>query len=92
MNQGRIIDHRAGEVRTSNCRKESRLFHAEAVLEELKKELIFEKKLKIVAKKQLDISKRNVDRISALVSQGRESKQLSMTQNQNMLIVSRTTY
>ena len=56
--------------------KRADLFHAEAVLEELKKELIFEKKLKIVAKKQLDISKRNVDRISALVSQGRESKQL----------------
>ena len=56
--------------------KRADLFHSEAVLEELKKELVFEKKLKIVAKKQLDISKRNVDRISALVSQGRESKQL----------------
>ena len=56
--------------------KRADLFHSEAVLEELKKELIFEEKLKIVAKKQLDISNRNVDRISALVSQGRESKQL----------------
>jgi len=68
------IERKRYEHQTAEKRAD--LFHSEAVLEELKKELDFEKKLEIVAKKQLDISARNVERIAALVSQGRESKQL----------------